>query len=97
MNVQYVCLGGDEYLITAHLFRDCAQDVFGIVQIPIPAFVTSSCESIGYIPLVLADSLEVSQLCQASLPFSSCNGGNLPGVYLNVDEATATMPPCYDW
>ncbi|MCH2213748.1 MAG: gliding motility-associated C-terminal domain-containing protein [Flavobacteriales bacterium] len=97
MNVQYECLGGDEYLITAHLFRDCAQDVFGIGQIPIPAFVTSSCESIGYIPLVLADSLEVSQLCPDSLPFSSCNGGNLPGVYLYVYEATATMPPCYDW
>ncbi|MEM9051822.1 MAG: gliding motility-associated C-terminal domain-containing protein [Bacteroidota bacterium] len=98
MNVQYECLGDNDYLITAHIFRDCAQLVdLEIGQIPIPAYITSSCETIGFVPLILEDSLEVSQLCPDSLPFSSCNGGDLPGVYLYVYQAITTIPPCDDW
>ena len=42
--------------------------------------------------------LEVSQLCPDTLPFSTCNSNNLPGVELTVYCDTIILPDtCSDW
>lgn len=95
INVQYECLGGDEYLISVHLFRDCAE--FASTPAFLDVFFTSSCESIGFVDIYLQDSQEVSQLCPDSLPSSTCNGGTLPGVNLSIYSGIVTLLPCADW
>jgi len=95
INVQYECLGGNDYLITVNLFRDCAE--FTSTPATIDVFVTSSCQFIGFIEVDLQNNLEVSQLCPDSLPFSSCSGGGLPGVDRAIYEGTVNLPPCDDW
>jgi len=40
---------------------------------------------------------EVSQLCAAALPNSSCSGGNKPGVMQLIFEAIVVLPPCNFW
>jgi len=95
INVQYECLGGDDYLISVHLFRDCAE----FTETPdfLDIFITSTCQTFGFIEIDLQESLEVSQLCPDSLPSSSCNGGSLPGVNLTVYSGVVNLPPCADW
>lgn len=95
INVQYECLGGNEYLVSVHLFRDCAE--FTSTPDFLDVFFISSCETIGFVELDLTNSQEVSQLCPDSLPSSSCNGGNLPGVNLSVYSGVFTLQPCADW
>jgi len=96
INVQYECLGGNDYRITVHLFRDCAE--FTATLPTIPVFISSSCDpNYGYVQLPVTDSMEVSQLCPDSLPSSSCNGGTLPGVNLTVYSGVVNLPPCADW
>ncbi|MGB6036897.1 MAG: hypothetical protein WBG42_11565, partial [Cryomorphaceae bacterium] len=95
INVQYECLGGDDYLISVHLFRDCAE--FTDTPDFLDIFFTSSCQTLGFIEIDLQESLEVSQLCPDSLPSSSCNGGTLPGVNLTVYSGIVNLPSCADW
>jgi len=95
INVQYECVGGNDYLITVHLFRDCAE--FTDTPPFLDVFFTSSCQSLGFIEIDFEESFEVSQLCPDSLPFSSCSGGSLPGVDLSVFTGVVTLPPCSDW
>ncbi|MBL7801603.1 MAG: hypothetical protein JNL95_12860, partial [Chitinophagales bacterium] len=46
----------------------------------------------------LISSQEVSPLCLAQLPNSTCNGGSLPGIQQYIYEATYTLPAnCTDW
>lgn len=95
INVQYECLGGNDYLITVHLFRDCAE--FTDTPDFLDVYFTSSCATPGFIEMDFQESLEVSQLCPDSLPFSSCSGGNLPGVDLSIFSGAVNLPPCSDW
>ncbi len=95
INVQYECLGGNDYLVSVHLFRDCAE--FTSTPDFLDVFFTSSCGAIGFVEIDLQESLEVSQLCPDSLPSSSCNGGTLPGVNLTVYSGVVNLPPCADW
>ncbi|MCZ4407955.1 gliding motility-associated C-terminal domain-containing protein [Cryomorphaceae bacterium 1068] len=95
INVQYECLGGNDYLVSVHLFRDCAE--FTDTPDFLDVFFTSSCGAIGFVEIDLQESLEVSQLCPDSLPSSSCNGGALPGVNLSVYSGVVNLPPCADW
>lgn len=95
INVSYECLGGNDYLITVNLFRDCAE--FNDLPNFLDVFISSSCQFIGFEDFELQNNLEVSQLCPDSLPFSSCNGGTLPGVELFVFQEVVNLPPCDDW
>lgn len=95
MNVSYECLGDNEYLVSINLFRDC----YEIQELPtsINVFVYSSCTTIGFEAFSLLTLQEVSQLCDAQLPFSTCNGGSQPGVQLGVYQKILVMDPCSDW
>jgi len=95
VNVQYECLGGGDYLISVHLFRDCAE--FTATPNFLDVFFTSSCEPGVFVEIDLQDSEEVSQLCPDSLPSSSCNGGTLPGVNLSIYSGVVNLAPCADW
>lgn len=50
------------------------------------------------IPLPRDTFYEVSQLCDAQLAQSSCNGGSLPGFQVHIYRDTITLPAsCTDW
>jgi hypothetical protein len=95
LNISYECLGGDDYLITVYLFRDCSDPT------PAPSdlnvFIYSGCDNLGFISFPLTSSQEVSQLCPSALPNSTCNGGSEPGVQLNVYQETVNLEPCFNW
>lgn len=95
VNISYECLGGDTYLITVNLFRDCQE------LNPLPAslnvFINSSCNSPGYTAFPQISLSDVSQLCPDELPNSKCNGGNLPGTQLGVYQVEMELEPCSDW
>lgn len=94
INVEYECIGGNEYVITANVFRDC-NDAELVSDINV--FIYSSCNSIGYVSFPLVSTDEVSQLCDAELPNSTCNGGFQPGVELGIYRDTIALEPCADW
>ncbi|HKL02397.1 MAG TPA: SprB repeat-containing protein, partial [Cryomorphaceae bacterium] len=94
INVEYECIGGNEYVITANVFRDC-NDAELVSAINV--FIYSSCNTIGYVSFPLVSIDEVSQLCEAELLNSTCNGGFQPGVELGVYQAIIDLEPCADW
>lgn len=95
MNVSYECLGGNNYLVSIHLFRGCSE--FQPLPDTLSAFVISSCLTLPWqeFPLVSLD--EVSQLCAAELPNSTCNGGLQPGTQLGLYQLELELEPCIDW
>ncbi|HXH17549.1 MAG TPA: hypothetical protein VNJ07_00580, partial [Chitinophagales bacterium] len=103
-DISYQCLGGDSFLITLNFYRDC----FGI-DAPTDATIDISSVSCGISGLSFTLPLapgsvtdpnprEVSPLCPAQLPFSTCNGGSYPGVEQYIYEAVVHLPSqCNDW
>ncbi len=97
-NITYECVGPNQYVVTLTLFEDCGT-----------AFISGGNQNVnlmndcGYnlpnlsLPNVVFQE-EVSQLCASQLPFSECNGGTLPGIYMHVWQDTITLPgPCDSW
>ncbi len=98
-NITYECLGNDQYVITLTLFEDCgtAFEANGpkVIDIAndcgITGFTQASLDNVIY-------SQEVSQLCDAQLPFSECSGNNMPGIYMHQWVDTITIPAdCDSW
>lgn len=98
-NITYECVGPNQYLLTLTLFEDCGT-----------AFTTNTNQTIdiendcGYTGLTSVSAAntvfqqEVSQLCDAQLNNSECNGGTLPGIYMHQWTALVTLPgPCDSW
>lgn len=98
VDISYSCLGGNTYQFTLNFYRDCA-------GISAPGSVTinlnsTSCAASASVLLtqVAGSGLEVSPLCPASLPNSSCSGGGLPGVQQFTYQGTYTFTQqCTDW
>lgn len=95
VNISYECLGGDDYLVTVNLFRDC-QDQLDLPDL-LNVFIGSTCLNLGYIKFPQVDLIEVSQLCEDQLPNSTCNGGFQPGVQMGVYQYAVQLEPCIDW
>lgn len=95
VNISYECLGGDDYLVTVNLFRDC-QDLNDLPA-NLNVFISSTCLNVGYKAFPQIDLIDVSQLCPAELPNSTCNGGFQPGVQMGVYQMVLTLEPCIDW
>ena len=95
VNISYECLGGEDYLITVNLFRDC-QDQNNLPN-TLGVYVVSTCLSLPLLHFPQIDLIEVSQLCEEQLPNSTCNGGFQPGVQMGVYQATVQLEPCIDW
>lgn len=97
-DLTYTCLGGNQYLVRLSFYRDCA----GITPSS-SYFVSVGSNSCGQSLSVTLNQLagypiEVSPLCPAQLPNSTCNGGNLPGVEQYIYEGIITLPAaCNDW
>ena len=86
----YTCLGGDTFLITMNVFRDCSGMAFATTQ---DVTFYSPCGDINH--TWTADTvLEVSQLCPSALISSTCNGGNLPGMEQYIFTDTIVLPAC---
>lgn len=99
-DISYRCLGNNQYEITLNYYRDCN----GIGAPTTVNFSVASPSNCGTaLNNVLATQTansgrEVSQLCPAQLPQSTCSGGTLPGVQVYTYVATVTLPSqCADW
>lgn len=91
--ILWECMGNNQYRITLNLFRDCA----GILPNDEETITFDS--PCGQQSLTVDNTTitEVSQLCAAELPNSSCNGGSLPGVSKWVYTGLITLAPCDSW
>ncbi|MEO8066114.1 MAG: hypothetical protein ABI599_00335, partial [Flavobacteriales bacterium] len=93
-DITYECLGGTSYQVTLDLFLDCA----GSPMIPQDLNFSNDCGlSFTLNALAVPVPTEVSQLCAADMPNSSCNGGALPGMEHYVFSVVVNLPPCNDW
>jgi len=91
--IYWDCLGNNQYRITLMVYRDCA----GInVDPSVTLQLTSPC---GNTSMTVAHNgpTEISQLCGAELPNSTCNGGPLPGIQQFTYTGIVTLPPCDSW
>ena len=95
VNISYECLGGEDYLVTVNLFRDC-QDQNNLPD-TLDVFIGSTCLNLGWVHFPQVDLIEVSQLCADQLLNSTCNGGFQPGVQLGVYQHYVQLEPCIDW
>ena len=105
-DLTYTCIAPGTYEIRLTFYRDC----LGIAA-PSTTSVTISSPSCGLsfdvtlVPDTLFTGLdtflfgeEVSPLCPANLPLSTCNGGPFPGVQVYSYAQIVTLPAaCPDW
>ena len=97
--ITYNCLGNNQYEISLNLFVDCAGFNPGASQ---TVSFTSTCGGTATLTVNVTpqstNGLEISQLCQAQLPQSTCNGGTLPGMWVfNYTGIVTLAPPCDTW
>ena len=91
--IYWDCIGPNEYEITMILYRDC----FGIpIDLSYNLDIQSPCGNQA-ITVTSPGGTEISQLCDAELPNSTCNGGTLPGIEQYIYTGTVTLPPCDSW
>lgn len=96
-DLTYTCLGGNDYEITLTLYRDC--DGVAAPNAPDVSISSASCGQSTTLTLSQAGvPQEVSPICPANLPQTTCNGGSLQGVQQYTYSATYTFPQeCTDW
>ena len=101
-NITYECVGSNSYILTLTVFEDCG-GVASIPNSPQTLTVTNSCGFINpsiQLP-VYSYGVEISQICFPQIPFTTCNGGGLPGILKHVYKDTinaVTLPGgCHDW
>lgn len=97
--ITYNCLGNNQYEINLNLFVDCAGFNPGASQM---VNFTSTCGGTATLTVNVSpqstNGIEISQLCQAQLPQSTCNGGTLPGMWIfNYTGIVTLAPPCDTW
>jgi len=87
-NIEYECLGGNQYKVLLTVFQDCLD-----TNVPNSYSVRIVNQDNNFTSRSLARVSvdEVSQLCQSSLPQSLCNGGLQPGYKKVVYEYTGTL------
>lgn len=98
-NITYECLGNDQYVITLTLFEDCGTAFESNAAKTID--IANDCGNTTLTQASLQNIVymqEVSQLCDAQLPFSECNGNSMPGIYMHQWRDTITIPAaCDSW
>lgn len=91
--IYWTCLGNNQYRITLMVYRDCA----GInVDPSVTLQLTSPCGNTS-MTVTHSGPTEISQLCGAQLPNSTCNGGPLPGIQQFTYTGVVTLAPCNSW
>ncbi len=95
-DLNYICVGGNQYLITLNFYRDCA----GIAA-PASASVSLSSVSCAVnlsLNLTFQSSMEISPICPQQQALSSCSRGSLPGIEQYIYSDMVTLPQqCSDW
>jgi hypothetical protein len=88
---QVFATGGNNYRFTLNFYRDCngidAPDPSASVQL-----YSASCNVNATLNLQLQSVTEVSPLCPAQFPNSTCQGGSLPGIEQYVYASNFTLP-----
>jgi trimeric autotransporter adhesin len=94
-NISYECLGGQSYLVTLTIFRDCSEsNVTGNQNI----IFRSDCGQLFSVSAPQIFTTEVSQLCPTALANSSCSGGIWPGIEVYKYQTTVDLVPnCNSW
>lgn len=96
LDIQYECIGGNQYRLTLNLYRDCAG-----VTAPTAANIrvsSASCNVNATVNLALDTFFEISPLCINQLGSSTCNGGSNPGIQQYIYSGVYTFPlECPDW
>lgn len=88
------CLGNNFHEVTLQLFRNCS----GSSLQPQVLDFSNDCGVIFQQTGLLPDTVvEVSPLCEADLPNSTCNGGSLMGFDLTTYRTTVYLSPCSRW
>lgn len=97
-DLTYECLGGNQYRVRLSFYRDCV-GITPSTSVFIPVTSTSCGQNLNVtLNLLSGYPIEVSPLCAAQLPNSTCSGGSLPGVEQYVYEGVITLPmACPDW
>ena len=97
VDLTYQCLGNNRYEFTMSFYRDCKG--ISAPSNPILDINSASCGIHTQITLMQSGpGVEVSAICNASLPNTTCNGGTLPGVQKYVYKGQYTLPlKCDDW
>ncbi|MCB0815865.1 MAG: hypothetical protein KDB87_22195, partial [Flavobacteriales bacterium] len=93
VDITYNCLGNNQYEITLMVYRDCA----GIQVDPTVTLQLSSPCGNTSLTVTHSGPAEISQLCGAELPSSTCNGGALPGIQQFTYTGIVTLAPCDSW
>lgn len=88
------CLGGNFHEVTMQLFRNCSGTPF----LPQDIDFANDCgvvfQQTGLEPV---STEEVSPLCEADIPNSTCNGGSLLGFQLSTYRINVFLSPCSRW
>ncbi|MGD1845710.1 MAG: T9SS type A sorting domain-containing protein [Salibacteraceae bacterium] len=92
--INYNCVGGNNYEITLQLYRDCA-GVSGVINNFI--FLFDTCGNQSNIPMPLSSTTEISDLCPNQIQNSACNTGLLPGVERLIYKDTVSLAGCGSW
>ncbi|MCP4443283.1 MAG: T9SS type B sorting domain-containing protein [Aureispira sp.] len=99
-DLTYECVGPNRYVITFNFYRDCNGIPVSNTQ-TINFSSASGCAPNFAWTLPQDTTYEVSQLCDAELPNSSCNSsstGAYPGIEVYVFSDTVDFPAtCSDW
>jgi gliding motility-associated-like protein len=105
-DLQYQCLGNNQYKITLRFYRDCtgiSAPTQPTVQLTAPGCTGASTLNLTLQINPLLNGVEVSQLCPSQLSQSGCNytgTGNppYPGVKVYEYTGTITLPvACNNW
>jgi len=96
-DIEYQCLGQNQYRITIRLYRDCA-GISMPTQLNLAINSASCGATFGGQVLPRDTFYEVSQLCPGVISQSACNNGSLPGYQVHVYSDIITFPQtCSDW
>jgi hypothetical protein len=97
MDLSLTCLGGNDYIIRAVLYRDCG----GVPAWTTATFVVECTSNSAYhftitgVPQKAGSGVEVTPICQGWT--TKCSGGSLYGVQQYVYEVQVTLPACNHW
>lgn len=97
LDLSLVNIGGNDYLVTFVLYRDCSGT--GVPQTVSLSFACTGNASLSFqlttVPLMTGTGQEVTPACQA-FP-TQCSGGTLYGIQEYMYQSQVTLPACDSW
>lgn len=94
-DITYMHLGGDTFRITVSVFEDCAGAPGALLGTTISVRISNACGfPVQTLTFQRIENIEVSQLCPAEQPSSTCNNGSLPGMRQKVYQQDVVLAQC---